>query len=469
MNGQSYFPFFFADAATGFFATALAGALAFAFAAGFAAALGAGFAGALDLADDFTDALAGAFAADLTGALDLPLDGPGVSADLTDLTAGAALATTVLTALLTALTAAVGTAGLPFEERSPATAPINPPTTAPTGPATTLPTIAPATEPAVGLETGTLVISEEELFVDFFFAIRKIRTFLVEPLSPITEPMVVKTSPRRTPTLSMKAFLLCLALLCSSFTPGTGHAAEAWQLVWSDEFDYEGLPDPNKWGYEEGFIRNQEAQFYTRARRENARVENGHLIIEARKEHWANPGGGPVFAEYTSASINTLHKESALYGRLEFRAKLPHGKGVWPAFWTLGENVAAVGWPRCGEIDVMEFVGHDPGWIYGTLHWSRDGRQESSGGKTQAAGVGDAFHVYAVNWDPSRIEFFVDEKRYHSVDLRKADDAGGNPFHKGQYLLLNLALGGTWGGAIDDSALPQQMQVDYVRVFKKKE
>ncbi len=179
----------------------------------------------------------------------------------------------------------------------------------------------------------------------------------------------------------MKILPVLLVLTCSLLAAPL-RAADEWQLAWSDEFDYEGLPDPTKWGYEEGFVRNHEAQFYTVGRRENARVEHGMLIIEARKEHWDNPhykegatgeSGRRKSAEYTSASINTLHKQSALFGRMEMRAKLPSGKGVWPAFWTLGENIGAVGWPRCGEIDIMEFVGHDPRFIYGTLHWG--GRQ----------------------------------------------------------------------------------------------
>ena len=275
----------------------------------------------------------------------------------------------------------------------------------------------------------------------------------------------------------MKTLPLIVALLCSVVASGGLRAADEWQLSWSDEFDYEGLPNPQKWGYEEGFIRGNEAQYYTRERRENARVENGLLILEARKEHWDNPGykpGGSGYgqnraaAEYTSASINTLHKESVLYGRMEMRAKLPHGKGVWPAFWAMGDNIEAVSWPRCGEIDIMEFVGHDPRDIYGTLHWGTLSNPQHSGGNTKVEDLKDAFHVYAVNWDPARIEFFVDDKSYHTVDLSKAGEGDGNPFHKPQYILLNLAMGGSWGGPIDDSALPQQMQVDYVRVYKKK-
>ena len=276
----------------------------------------------------------------------------------------------------------------------------------------------------------------------------------------------------------MKILAALLAVLCFLPSTRTLRAADDWQLAWSDEFDYEGLPDPAKWGYEEGFIRNHEAQFYTDGRRENARVEHGMLIIEARKEHWDNPhyqdgaasdAASRRSAEYTSASINTLHKENALFGRMEMRAKLPSGKGVWPAFWTLGENIGAVGWPRCGEIDIMEFVGHDPRNIYGTVHWAgRTGEHQSSGGHTVIENLKDAFHVYAANWTPERIDFFVDDKKYHSVELDKAGSGEDNALRKRQYILLNLAMGGDWGGPIDDSVLPQRLEVDYVRVYKKK-
>jgi len=129
--------------------------------------------------------------------------------------------------------------------------------------------------------------------------------------------------------------------------------AQDWKLVWSDEFDRPGLPDPAKWGYEKGFVRNQEKQYYTEARKENARVEGGMLIIESRREEYRN-------AHYTSASLTTQGTASWTYGRMEMRAKLPTGRGIWPAFWMLGINESQVGWPACGEIDIMELVGFHP-------------------------------------------------------------------------------------------------------------
>ena len=256
--------------------------------------------------------------------------------------------------------------------------------------------------------------------------------------------------------------------------PMSGVRAAGWELVWSDEFNYTGLPDPGKWDYEDGYLRNDEAQFYTRARRENARVENGMLILEARKEHFRIPAGsrytrGREFADYTSASLTTRGKQNWTYGRLEMRAKLPQGKGVWPAFWTLGENVDTVGWTACGEIDIMEFVGHDPNLIYGTSHYRADGRDASDGSHVTTELTHGNFHVYAVEWDHEKIDFFVDDHLYHTTKLSDAGAGTDNPFRRPQYLLLNFALGGSWGGPIDDSILPQRYLIDYVRVFRRKE
>ena len=255
------------------------------------------------------------------------------------------------------------------------------------------------------------------------------------------------------------------------------YAAE-WRLIWSDEFDKPGLLDAGKWGYEMGFIRNNELQFYTRDRRENARIENGTLIIEGRKERLANPDYRPgaassrrrqvEFADYTAASLITEGKASFLYGRIEVRAKLPQGKGVWPAIWMMGTNRAVVGWPRCGEIDIMEFVGKEPNHIHATLHFPKDGKHASKGGKIDTQAPYDDFHVYAVEWYPDRMDFFFDQQKYFTFDNNLAGIGSDNPFRKPHYLLINLALGGEWGGPMDDAVLPQQYQIEYVRVFEAK-
>ena len=259
----------------------------------------------------------------------------------------------------------------------------------------------------------------------------------------------------------MKAFFFATGLFIFA---ATGIDAKDWKLVWSDEFNCAGLPDTNKWDYEEGFVRNHETQYYTRARLENARVENGHLVIECRKEHFTPANHAAV--EYTAASLTTLNKESWQYGRIEVRAKLPHGLGVWPAIWTLGTNISQVGWPRCGEIDIMEFVGKEPNGIHGTVHYAVTGKHQSDGGTLVTNQPFDDFHVYAIEWTPERIDFFFDDQKYHTVLIAKADEGAGNPFRAPQYLILNFALGGDWGGPIDDAVLPQKFLIDYVRIYQ---
>ena len=263
----------------------------------------------------------------------------------------------------------------------------------------------------------------------------------------------------------------------SAAPPTTPAPGSKWELVWSDEFDHDGLPDPAKWNYEEGYIRNQEKQYYTRERKENARVENGLLVIEGRKEQFKNPRHRPgstnyrsanEFADYTAASLVTSKKASWLYGRIEVRAKLPQGQGVWPAIWMLGDNENTFGWPRCGEIDIMEFVGHDPNHVHATLHYSLDGKHKSNGSKLETPAPYDDFHLYAMEWNKDRMDFFFDDKKYHTFELNTADEKGENPFRKPQFLMINLALGGEWGGKIDDAIMPQKYLIDYVRVYREK-
>jgi beta-glucanase (GH16 family) len=238
-------------------------------------------------------------------------------------------------------------------------------------------------------------------------------------------------------------------------------AANGLTLVWADEFDRPGLPDPSRWTYEDGFVRNQEAQYYTRQRLENARVEDGNLVIEARKEKL---GGG----EYTSASLITRGRGEFLYGRIEVRARLPRGRGLWPAIWLLGTNIQAVGWPRCGEIDVMENVGFEPGRIHANIHVEAYNHAAGTGkgASVLVPSAHDAFHVYAVEWTPERLDFFVDETKYFTFQKESADVRVW-PFDAPQYLILNIAVGGAWGGqqGIDDSVFPQRLLVDFVRVY----
>ncbi len=260
----------------------------------------------------------------------------------------------------------------------------------------------------------------------------------------------------------MRTFLFAMGMLVIA---ASGADAQKWKLVWSDEFDYQGLPDKTKWDYEQGFVRNDESQYYTRARLENARVEGGMLILECRKEHFTPKHHAPV--EYTAASLITRKKASWQYGRIEVRAKLPQGRGVWPAIWTLGTNISRAGWPACGEIDIMEFVGKETNNIHGTLHYAVDGQHQSDSGTMETAKPNDDFHIYAVEWYPDRIDFFFDSKKYHTVLIDKAGKGEENPFRAPHYLLINFALGGSWGGPIDDTVLPQRFLIDYVRVYKE--
>jgi len=258
-----------------------------------------------------------------------------------------------------------------------------------------------------------------------------------------------------------KKSLFTLALLLAA---GCLRAGD-WKLVWGDEFNYDGLPDPTKWGYEVGFVRNHEKQYYTRARIENAHVGNGVLTIECRKDHYTPPGHAPV--EYTAASLITRQTASWRYGRIEVRAQLPRGRGVWPAIWMLGTDHTQAGWPGCGEIDIMEFVGKETNNIHGTIHYGVDGRHRSETGLMKTLRPDEAFHVYAIEWYPDRIDFFFDQTKYHTMRLDQAGTGAENPFRKPQYLLLNFALGGSWGGPVDDSVLPQKFLIDYVRVYQQ--
>ncbi len=241
-----------------------------------------------------------------------------------------------------------------------------------------------------------------------------------------------------------------------------------WDLVWSDEFDYNGLPDSTKWGYDIGGHGwgNHEKQFYTASRLENARTENGNLIIEARKEKLDS-------SEYTSARLVTRGKMDWLYGRFEIRAKLPSGRGTWPAIWMLptkqsyGNNY----WPENGEIDIMEHVGFHQGFIHASTHsikyYWKIGTQRTD--TIYSKDASDAFHNYVMEWDPEVIKVYMDDSLYFtSVNDKTGWEAW--PFDKPFYLLLNIAVGGDWGGAqgIDDAIWPQRMEVDYVRVYKRK-
>lgn len=257
------------------------------------------------------------------------------------------------------------------------------------------------------------------------------------------------------------AFVLLICVTNRSGLAGEP-VTNQWQLVWDDEFNHPGAPDPAKWNYEYGMLRNREKQFYTRDRRANCRVEDGKLILEARKESFTNR------ADYTSASLTTRGRAAWTHARVEVRARIPHGRGVWPAIWMMGIDKDHRGWPACGEIDIMEYVGFMPDTIHATVH-TRKYRQ-GKGSTIEIPQPFDEFHVYAVEWDARRMDCFVDGRKFFTYEN---DDTGPDewPFDKPQYLIMNIAIGGAWGGqkGIDNAIFPQRMEVDYVRVYQKNE
>lgn len=234
-------------------------------------------------------------------------------------------------------------------------------------------------------------------------------------------------------------------------------------LLWADEFNGAGLPDPAKWGYEVGFVRNGEKQYYTLERTQNVRQEGGNLVIESLKEDFQT-------AKYTSASINTLDKKSFDGDiRVEVSAKLPKGKGIWPAIWMMGINIKQVGWPKCSELDIMEFVGHTPDKVFGTLHWwdstsIEQNNHSSKGNSLIITDLHTTFHIYSLERKGNTIALFIDGKNY--LTFSTPATAYENTFTGPLYLLLNTAVGGSWGGDIDDSIFPQKFLIDYLRVYK---
>ncbi len=253
--------------------------------------------------------------------------------------------------------------------------------------------------------------------------------------------------------------------------PTTGYESpmqyEGYSMTWNDEFNSntlssdwvfeigDGCPNLCGWG-------NNEQQFY---RRENTEVKDGFLIITAKREQV----GGKNF---TSSRIKTQAKKNFQYGRIDIRAAMPRGQGIWPALWMLGESITTVGWPACGEIDIMEMIGGAAtgrdNTVHGTLHWDNNGSYSYRGGKktlTDGAILADNFHVYSIIWDEAKITWLLDDVIYHEQDISPSSmDEFREPF----FFIFNLAVGGNWPGNPDSSTVfPQQLAVDYVRVFEK--
>ena len=262
--------------------------------------------------------------------------------------------------------------------------------------------------------------------------------------------------------IAKRSMLAFAAAAILGLAPGPAPAQSApggWVLDWSDEFDGAAL-DHSKWVAEtagHGYG-NNELQFYT-GRPENLRLENGLLVIEARRERFGN-------RDYTSARIKSAGLKERTHGRYEARIQVPRGQGIWPAFWLLGADIGGTGWPRCGEIDIMENIGKEPATVHGTLHGPGYSGEHAFGApSTLAQGAfADGFHVFAVEWEPRVIRWYRDGILYHTAtpDTVPGDWVFEHPF----FVILNLAVGGYWPGYPDaTTVLPQRMLVDYVRVY----
>ncbi len=239
----------------------------------------------------------------------------------------------------------------------------------------------------------------------------------------------------------------------TGYTTPTSYAG--YTLAWQDEFN--GTTLSNDWNFEINGSGggNNELQYY---RAENTSMINGHLVIEAKQENY----GG---RNYTSSRITTQGKKSYKYGRVDIRAVLPKGQGLWPALWMLGDNITTTSWPACGEIDIMELVGHQPNRVHGTAHWDSLGHAQFGSSKALSTGdFSEAFHVFSIIWNANEIKWYVDDVLYNTIDITPS---GLSEFHEKFFFIFNVAVGGTWPGSPDaTTAFPQRMIVDYVRVFQ---
>jgi beta-glucanase (GH16 family) len=268
-------------------------------------------------------------------------------------------------------------------------------------------------------------------------------------------------------------FLCSLTLLLLA---ATGRADDPYRLVWHDEFDRNGPPDPANWTYEHGFVRNHELQWY---QPENAVCTNGLLVIEARRESKPNPDystNGPrwrtdrPWIEYTSASLTTRGLHEFTYGKFEMRARINTRLGSWPAFWTLGDR-PGIGWPACGEVDIMEFY---TGTVLANIGYGRNRKMHWSTIRKPVTDLGgeawsNQFHVWTMEWNPQKIDLRLDGTLMNQLDLSAADDADrGNPFHSPAYIILNQAIGGRSGGDPSHTDFPVRYEIDWVRVYQRK-
>ena len=232
---------------------------------------------------------------------------------------------------------------------------------------------------------------------------------------------------------------------------------DGWKLIWSDEFNYHGLPDSTKWNFNVGGNGwgNNEKQYYTEKDKSNAIVAKGVLTIIVKKQKKEN-------REYTSARLLTKGRFDFKYGRIEARAKVPSAIGTWPAVWMLGADIDQIGWPACGEIDILEHRGIELNKMYGTLHYPNHAGANGNGKTKVIENATTSFHVYAVEWDAKALNFFIDDSLYHTVA-----NSDSIPFNHNFFVLINLALGGNFGGEIDKQFAVSKFTIDYIRVYQK--
>jgi len=278
-------------------------------------------------------------------------------------------------------------------------------------------------------------------------------------------------------SLFVSASLLLIARCCGvgvAAQPSLRAHSSSWTLTWSDEFSSAdgSAPDPAKWAYDLGGNGwgNKELESYT-SRPQNVQIQSGNLVIIARQETIRGTDG--LIRDYTSARLKTQNLFAQSYGRFEARIRIPEGQGIWPAFWALGNDVEHNGWPKCGEIDIMENIGSEPGINHASLHGpsSVAGHSDLTGTFVLPTGhkLADDFHVYAIEWEPGVARFYVDSINYATFIRAQWPRGGQWVFDHPFFVILNVAVGGRWPGPPDAATqFPQQMLIDYVRVYSKR-
>ena len=259
--------------------------------------------------------------------------------------------------------------------------------------------------------------------------------------------------------------IIVSAYNASGFTSTTStlkvYVNDVLALVWQDEFEQDGAPNTSNWGYNTGNgdngWGNNESEYYT-DRLDNAKVENGLLKITAKKESYEG-------FQYTSARLLTAGKFEFTYGRIDVKAKLPAGGGLWPAIWTLGANINTVGWPTCGEIDIMEYVGNNPGHISSALHTASSSGATVNYKANTITNETTEFHIYSMVWTEESITFLLDDEEYYTYNPSTKNNQTW-PFSEKQFIILNVAVGGNLGGTIDPNFVTSTMEIDYVRVYQ---